>query len=151
MVPVMGAAAKGLGFEVRFHDVRKQADVESALGEVSAWRAQALSVAGGPYFNAERQRIAEFALRQRLPSAALSLPLIEAGCLLYYGPAPSEFPILTARYFDLVDRILRGAKPAEMPVERPSKYDLVINLRTAKALGLSIAQSLLVRAERVIE
>jgi putative ABC transport system substrate-binding protein len=151
MVPVMGAAAKGLGFEVRFHDVRKQADVESALGEVSSWRAQALSVAGGPYFNAERQRIAEFALRQRLPSAALSLPLIEAGCLLYYGPAPSEFPILTARYFELVDRILRGAKPAEMPVERPSKYDLIINLKTANALGLKIPQSLLVRAGQVIE
>lgn len=151
MAATLGAAAKLHGFETRFHNIRNRADVEIALGEVSAWRAQAISAAGGEHFVAERQRIAEFALRQRLPSAVPSLPMVESGCLLFYGPSPSEFPILFARYFGLVDRILRGAKPAELPVERPSKYDLVINMKTAKALGLSIPQSLLVRAERVIE
>lgn len=77
--------------------------------------------------------------------------MVEAGCLLSYGPSPSEGPRLSARYFYMVDRILAGAKPAELPVERPSKYDLVINMKTAKALGLRIPQSVLLRAERVIE
>lgn len=77
--------------------------------------------------------------------------MTESGCLLSYAPAPSEFPQMFARYFEKADRILRGANPAEMPVERPAQYDLAINLKTAKALGLTIPQSLLVRAERVIE
>lgn len=105
----------------------------------------------GIHVNAERQRIAEFALRQRLPGAAPDPALVEAGLLLSYAPSPSESPRLLARSDAMVDRILRGAKPAEMPVERPSKYDLVINIKTAKALGLKIPQSLLLRAERVIE
>lgn len=94
---------KSLGFEVRFHDVRKQADVESALGEVSALRAHALPVAGGPCYNSERQRIAEFALRQRLPSAALSLPLIQ---------------VLPWRIL-AVAAMLLGALPAHAQAARP--------------------------------
>lgn len=151
MIPAMGAAAKALGFEARFHDVRRQADVETALGEVADWRAQALSVAGSSLLHAERQRIADFALRQRLPSATPNLQMTEAGCLLYYGPSASEAPLLFTRYHDMVNRILRGANPAELPVERPSRYDLVINMKTAKALGLKIPQSVLLRAERVID
>ncbi len=148
---MMGSAAKGLGFETRFHDIRKPADVESALAEIAGWRAQVLMVGGGHHLISERRRVAEFALRQGLPSATPSLSSVEAGVLLYYGPSPSETPLLAARYFDMVDRILRGAKPAELPVERPSKYDLVVNMKTAKALGLKIPQSLLLRAERFIE
>jgi putative ABC transport system substrate-binding protein len=150
MSSVMGAAAQGLGFETRFHDVRKLADVETALAEVTDWRAQAL-MAAGTHVNAERRRIAEFAMRQRLPSAGPDPVLVESGFLLYYGQSPSEIPLLLARYFEMVDRILRGAKPAEIPVYRPSKYDLVVNMKTAKALGLKIPQSVLLRAERVIE
>jgi putative ABC transport system substrate-binding protein len=151
MAAVMGAAAKELGFETRFHDIRKPEDVEPALNEAAAWRAQALQVSGGLTSATERQRIADFALHHRLPCAAPSESLVEAGALLSYAPSPSEGPHLLARYFSLVDRILRGAKPADIPVERPSKYDLVINLKTAKALGLNIPQPMLLRAERVIE
>ena len=150
MLAQMSAAAKGLGFETRFHDIRKLTDVETALSETADWRAQAL-MAGGTHIFAERQRIADFTLRQRLPSATPSLGLVRAGGLLYYGPSLSEGPLMFARFFGLVDRILRGAKPADLPVERPSKYDLVINMKTAKALGLQIPQSVLLRAERIIE
>lgn len=146
----MDAAAKGLGFETRFHDIGKLADVEAALAAATAWRAQALT-ASGLHVRAEGQRVADFCLRNRLPSATASLNLTESGCLLSYTPAPSEAPQMFARYLEKVDRILRGANPAELPVERPSKYDLVINMKTAKVLGLKIPPSLLLRAERVIE
>lgn len=150
MVSVLVAAARKLGFETQFHDIRSRQDVEIALRESAGWRAQALTVSGG-HVNAERERIAAFALRHRLPSAGPDPLLVEGGLLLYYGQSPSEWPLLLARYFDKVDAILRGANPANIPVERPSKYDLAINMKTAKALGLKVPQTLLLRADRVIE
>jgi putative ABC transport system substrate-binding protein len=146
----MDAAARSLGFETRFHDVGKLADVEAALADAAGWGAQALT-ASGLHVLAERQRIVDFCLRNRLPSATPSLGMTELGCLISYAPAPSEFPQMFARYIEKADRILRGANPADLPVERPSKYDLVINMKTARALGLKIPPSLLLRAERVIE
>lgn len=150
MIPTMAAAATGLGFEIRFHPIRRTEDIDGAFGEITAWRAQAVAAAGA-HVLAARQRIAEFALRHRLPTAYPSHEHVEAGGLLSYAPPPSELAAMGERSVAYVDRILRGAKPAELPVERPSRYELVINAKTAKALGLTIPQSLLVRADRVIE
>ena len=151
VAPVLEAAGTRLGFETRLHPVRKMADVETALADVLAVRAQAISVAGSAHLLAARLRLAEFALRHRLPTASSTVFIVEAGGLLSYAPAWAEWQTLTSRNYDYVDRILRGAKPADLPVERPSKYELVINLKTAKALGLTIPQSVLLRADRVIE
>ena len=97
------------------------------------------------------QRLAELTLRHRLPSAFLFTENVRAGGLLSYGPADSEAEIMDARFADIVDRILRGAKPADIPVDRPSRYELVINLKAAKALGLTIPPSLVGRADEVIQ
>ena len=120
------------------------------FSEIVAFRAQALSVAGSALLHNARQRIADFALKHRLPSASIMRTFVEAGGLLSYFTAggPSAIAERTAEY---VDRVLRGAQPADLPVERPSRYELVINLRTAKALGLKVPQSLLLRTDRVIE
>ena len=150
MAPVMEKAARGLGFETRFHPIRKLEDVETALADVLAWRAQAIT-ASGYHVAAARQRIAEFALRHRLPTAFPNQDNVEAGGLLSYALTQSEEQLLYSRGYDYVDRILRGANPSDLPVERPSKYELVINLKTAKALALTIPQALLLRADRIIE
>jgi putative ABC transport system substrate-binding protein len=150
MVPIMDAAVKGLGFEARFHDIRRSEDIEAALDELRGWRAQAIS-ASGAHVSEAGQRIAEFALRERLPSVFPQIANVEAGGLLSYANAQAEFPRLLSTYVSHVDRILRGALPGELPVERPNLYELVINLKTAKALGLTVPQSLLIRADRVIE
>ena len=95
--------------------------------------------------------VAELALRHRLPSAFLDSENVVAGGLLSYGAADSEWTSLVNRCAEYVDRILRGARPGNLAVERPSRYELVINMKTAKALGLTIPQSLLLRANAVIE
>ena len=100
-----------------------------------------------PVFIAHRERIAQLALNYRLPAAAPAGPFVEAGCLLAYGPDVAEIYRQAARF---VDRILRGAKPADLPVEQPTEFELVINLKTAKALRLPIPQGLLLRAHHVI-
>ena len=100
-----------------------------------------------PVFIAHRERIAQLALNYRLPAAAPEGPFVEAGCLLAYGPDVAEIYRQAARF---VDRILRGAKPADLPVEQPTEFELVINLKTAKALRLRIPQGLLLRAHHVI-
>jgi putative tryptophan/tyrosine transport system substrate-binding protein len=151
MAGVMGEAAKRVGFEPRFHDVRSLADLNRSLVEASAWRTQALMVSSSFATVAERQRVAEYSIQNRLPSASPTFTQVEAGALMYYGPARSDGPALFARFYSMVDRILRGAKPADLPVELPSRYDLVVNMRTAKAIGLAVPQSILLRADRVIE
>ena len=149
MLAVQSAAAKGMGFEVRLLHRRSIEEVDAALAEAAGWRAQALLVGNLAY--AQRAHIASFALRQRWPCVSADIDLVEAGALLAYGPSPAEGPMLLAHFAAMADRILRGAKPADMPVEQPSKYDLVVNLKTAQALGLTIPQSVRLRADRVIE
>jgi putative ABC transport system substrate-binding protein len=95
-----------------------------------------------------RQQIAEFALKHRLPAITLLSEHAQAGLLMSYGP---NLPDLYRRAASYVDKILRGAKPGNLPVEQPTKFELVINLKTAKALGLTIPQSLLLRADEVIQ
>lgn len=138
-----------LGYELRYHTVEKAEDLEAVFSEIVAFRAEALSVAASVVLYQARQRIADFALKNRLPSASYMSAFVEAGGLLSYSTA--SVPRIEERIAEYVDLILRGARPADLPVERPSRYELVINLKTAKALGLKVPQSILVSADRVIE
>ena len=147
---LLDPAARSLGYEVRYHYVAKDEDIEAAFADILGWRAQALAVAGGAATYAARERIAAFAVRNRLPSAALSPWFVDAGGLLSYNDAGGA-SVSIARGAEYVDRIFRGAQPADLPVDRPGTYELVINLKTAKALGLQVPQSVLLRAGRVIE
>lgn len=144
------AVAKSLGFELKLHPILKVEDLEVALREVVTERAQALT-AGGTVVWQARKLVADFALNNRLPSAFPYFEPVEAGGLLSYSPMYSEIGKLWTQCIDYVDRILRGARPVDLPVGRPDRYELVINRRTAKALGLTIPQSLLVSADRIIE
>jgi putative ABC transport system substrate-binding protein len=149
--PLLDPAVEALGYEVRYHQVEKSEDVDPALAEILAWRAQAMAVAGSPVIFAARERIANFALRNHLPSACTGTTFVEAGHLLSYSYSRSASKELAARGANYVDRILRGAHPADLPVYRPDKYELWINLKTARALGLQVPQSLLLGAGRLIE
>jgi putative ABC transport system substrate-binding protein len=148
---VRGAAAERMGFEPRYHEIRKLEDIDAAFQEIIAWRADAIAAGGGEHLFAARQRIAEFALRHRLPVVSSYFATVEAGGLLSYGVAGSEAQAMVIRCVEYVDRILRGARPGELPVERPSRYELVINAKTAQALGLKIPPVLRALAARVIE
>ena len=111
-------------------------------------RSEALYVVGDPLLTTNRLRINTFALAARLPTMFTQRQFVEAAGLMSYG---ANFPDLSRRAADYVDKILRGAKPADLPVEQPTKFDLVINLITAKALGLTVPPTLLARANEVIE
>lgn len=142
--------ASDLGFEVRLHMLSGPQDVAKALGQIAAWSAQALSVVG-PTAGGSGQSIADFALRQRLPTAAAFRSIVDQGALLSYAAPRSELTRLFRRSIGYVDRILRGEKPADLPVEMPSRFELAINMKTAKALGLTIPQSVLLRADELIQ
>ena len=148
ILPELDAMAKRLDFETRHHLVRAAADLDNAFGAATAWGAQALAVASSPQTYAARRRIAEFAIRNRLPSAFLVSGYVEAGGLLSYG---ADFTASVQRSADYIDRILRGARSQDLPVERPDRYELVVNRKTADAIGVTIPRSLLLRADRVIE
>jgi ABC-type uncharacterized transport system substrate-binding protein len=105
-------------------------------------------VLGDRLFLHNRQRIMDFATKQRLPTVPLHPELVDAGGLFFFGPS---YPGMHRRAVYFVDRILKGAHPAELPVERPTKFELVVNLKAAKALGLMIPQSVLLRADQVLE
>jgi putative ABC transport system substrate-binding protein len=141
------AAARALGLDVATMEIRQAADIAPAFEALNG-RAQALYVAADPLVTATRVRINTLALGARLPTMHGFRELAEAGGLMSYG---ANFLELYRRTGDYVDKILRGAKPADLPVEQPTKFDLVINLTTAKALGLAVPPSLLARADEVIE
>ena len=141
------AAARKLDLEVLPLEIRKAEDIAPALEDLSA-KADALYVVDDALVTANRTRILTFALGARLPAIFNNRSFVEVGGFMSYGP---NFPDLFRRAADLVDKILRGANPAEIPVEQPTKFDLVFNLTTAKALGLTIPQNLLVLADEVIE
>ncbi len=141
------AAARGRGLDITTMEIRRAADITPAF-EALAGRAQALYVAADPLVTANRTRINTLALGARLPTMHGFRELAEAGGLMSYG---ANFLDLYRRAGDYVDKILRGAKPADLPVEQPIKFDLVINLTTAKALGIEVPPTLLARADEVIE
>ena len=141
------ATARALDLDVVTAEIRRTEDIVPAI-ETLKGGADALYVAGDPLFNANRVRINILASGARLPTISLQRENVEAGGLMSYGP---NFPDLFRRAADYVDKIVRGAKPADIPVEQPTKFDLVVNLVTAKALGLEVPATLLARADEVIE
>jgi putative tryptophan/tyrosine transport system substrate-binding protein len=141
------AAASALGLEVDKLEIRRAQDITPAF-EALKGRGEALYVCIDALINANRIRINTLALGARMPTMHGSRDYVEAGGLLSHG---ANFPDLFRRAADYVDRILRGANPGDLPVEQPTKFDLVVNLITAKALGLDVPTSLLARADEVIE
>ena len=142
-------AARLLRLELQSVEVSRAEDLDRAFSAVTQQRAQALVLPGAnPVGFINRGKIATFAQRNRLPSMYPTREYVEAGGLMSYGPS---LPDLFRRAATYVDKILKGAKPADLPVEQPTKFELVINLKTAKALGLTIPPSLLQRADQVIE
>jgi putative tryptophan/tyrosine transport system substrate-binding protein len=144
----MNAAARQLGIELQPIEVRGEEDIAAAFDTAIKGRAQAVMSTQGPFFWRLRSQIAQLALKHRLPSLSGEPTAAEAGSLLFYGPDVMEGCQRAAKY---VDRILKGVKPADLPVEQPTKIDLVINVKTATALGLHVPQSLVLRADRVIQ
>lgn len=145
---VIDSAAQNLGIELRRHFIDKREDFDVAFKAIIDSRAQAIVAPINQLTFQYRQLLADFALRNRLPSASTNRLFVEAGCLVSYGP---ELGAMMVQSLSYVDKILRGAKPAELPVEMPNRYDLAINLKTAKALGITVPQSILMRADLVIE
>ena len=141
------AVARGLGIEVVPLEIRRAEDIAPAFEALKA-QADALYVVGDALVNANRTRIMTFSLSARLPMIFNTRSFVQASGLMSYGP---NFSDLFRRTAELVDKILRGTKPGDIPVEQPSRFELVINLTTAKALGLTIPESFLLRADEVIE
>jgi ABC-type uncharacterized transport system substrate-binding protein len=141
------AAAEVLAMKTLSLGVRTLEEIEEAFATIVRERPGALFVLADRLFLHHRKRIIDFALEQRLPVHAYR-ELVEIGGLMFYGPSYADLHRRAAAY---VDKILKGAKPADLPVERPVKFELVINLKTAKALGLDVPDSLLARADEVIE
>jgi putative ABC transport system substrate-binding protein len=142
------AVAPALGVEVVAVNAATPEAIENAFADASALNAGAVIIAADAFFSGQGPRIAASALQHRLATISLYQDHVVAGCLLNYGQDVAEFHRQAARY---VDRILKGAKPENLPVEQPTKFDLVINSKTARELGLAIPQELLVSADRVIQ
>ena len=141
------AASRRLRVDISSVEMR-QLDLDKALTSVGQLKANALILLADPLFTNQRQRLAAFAIDKRLPSVYAFRELPEAGGLLSYGPSLAAFFRQAGPY---VDKILKGAKPADLPIEQPTTFELVINVRTAKAIGLTIPPSLLRRADQVLE
>jgi putative ABC transport system substrate-binding protein len=147
-VRAMKASAHKLGLATQVLEVRLQEDFGSAFAAARNQGAQAVIQIASPFLAVYRARLIELAAAQRLPMACETKLFVSEGCLMAYGPDFSEMSHRAAAY---VHKILNGAKPADLPVEQPTKFELAINLKTAKTLGLTIPQSLLQRADQVIE
>ena len=141
-------AARSMGVEIQSVEVRNASDLDLALEAVAAARPSALLTLTNGMLLANRTRIVEFTARSRLPAIFPDREFAQAGGLMAYGPSLTANFRRAAAY---VDKILKGAKPADLPVEQPTQFELIINLKTAKALGLTIPQALLLRADEVIQ
>jgi putative ABC transport system substrate-binding protein len=146
--PDAQSALSKLGIERKIHSIELASDLEKTFAAIHASGAQAVFIPLTPFSWANRQRIVDFANRHRLPTASDHGSIVDAGGLVSYGPYLQE---IQRRAIEYVDRVLRGTPPADLPVELPSKYELAVNLKTAKALGITVPQSILIRADRVIE
>ena len=140
-------AARALKLTIQTWEIRAADGFEKAFAALNKERPDGLYVAGSPLLNNNQKRIADLALKSRLPSVYQSRASVDAGGLIYYGADLADSYRRVAYY---VDRILKGAKPADLPVEQPTKFELVINLKTAKQIGVTIPQSMLYRADKVI-
>ena len=148
MKEVLPVAARALGLTIQPWEVRAADDFEKVFAALNKQRPDGLYVLGGPLMNANQKRIVGFALKSRLPSMYYNREFVDAGGLMSYGADHADSYRRVAYY---VDRILKGAKPADLPVEQPTKFELVINLKTAKQIGLTIPPEVLARASRLIK
>jgi putative ABC transport system substrate-binding protein len=144
----LDVAARALGLTLLVHEVRSPADLAHAFGVMPGQRAGAVFVVPNPFVYGQRQLILELAARHRVPGVHGFREFVDDGGLLYYG---TDLPAMWRRAATFVDKILKGARPADLPVEQPSKFELVVNLRTARGLGLTVPPALLSRADHVID
>lgn len=142
------SAARSLGVELQILEVQRPEDFRRGFEAAKKGRAGALNVLASPFLYGHRQTIIDLAAKNQLPAIYQWREMPEAGGLMSYGPTLSELLRLCAA---VLDKILKGAKPADLPVEQPTKFELVINLKAAKSLGLKIPQSVLIRADEVIQ
>jgi len=148
MLDAVKSAGESLGLELQIIEVREASEFQGAFTALAKERAGALLVMGNPLFFLHRTRLADLAAKHRLPSMSTQEQWVDAGGLMSYGP---NFVDISRRGAVYVDRILKGAKPGDLPIEQPTNLSLVLNLKTAKKLGLTIPPSLLQRADQVIE
>jgi putative ABC transport system substrate-binding protein len=141
-------AARAFKVELQYLDVLAFHDIATAFRAARRGRADALLVRGGPVFNSNRQHVADLAVKSRLPAIYNTVVFVEDGGLMTYGASQ---PDLVRRAATYVDKILKGAKPADLPVEQPTKFEFIVNLKTAKQIGLTIPPNVLARADRVIK
>jgi len=141
-------AAGALRVQLQYLDVLDPKDIETAFREASKGRAEAVLVLAGPVFTSQRTQLANLAVKSRLPAIYYATEFVEDGGLMTYGANRSDLARRAATY---VDKILKGTKPAELPVEQPKKFEFIINLKAAKQIGLTIPPNVLVRADRVIK
>jgi putative ABC transport system substrate-binding protein len=141
------AAARALGVQLRVHEVRDPTEFDKTFEATTRERAGALMVLPDPMFVSQRGRIVALAAKSRLPAMYAHLEYIDAGGLMFYGASLADMWRHAATY---VDKILKGAKPADLPVEQPKKFDFIVNLKAAKQIGLTIPPKVLARADRVI-
>ena len=144
----MEAAAKALGLKVLSLDVRGLDDFESAFARAKKERAQALITTTSALINTQQRQVLDFAAKNRLPAIYHYSEFVEAGGLMNYGPDNTD---LFRRAADFVDKILKGAKPGDLPIEQPKIFELIINLKAANQIGFTIPPNVLARADRVIK
>ena len=147
-VDALKGAGRSLNVSLQWIDIGGRSEFERAFSDMSRGRAAAVVVISDPFIYVHREQIVQLAAKYRIPAMYLFDEIVSAGGFMSYGPSLADLYRRTATY---VDKILRGAKPADLPIEQPTKFDLVINLRTARTLGITIPQGLLLRAERLIE
>jgi putative tryptophan/tyrosine transport system substrate-binding protein len=148
IVSAFFAAAKTLDLDLRSAEVSSPAEIDQALAKIAADNIDGIIIGPGSMMFNERARIGAFALKQKIPMEVVVAEMVPFGPLLSYGP---DFPDFFRRAVAYTDKILKGAKPADLPIEQPTRFKLVVNLKTGKALGLTVPNSLLINADEVIE
>jgi putative tryptophan/tyrosine transport system substrate-binding protein len=141
-------AGRVLGLTMRTFDARSPSDLEAAFAAMVEWRADGVATLNDGMFYSQRERVVTLARENRLAGVHPETVFVEAGGLISYGPSLPDLFLRAATY---VEKILKGAKPADLPIEQPTKFELVVNLKTARALGLTIGRDFLLRADGVIE
>lgn len=147
-IPQIAKAARALGVEIRPLEVRDAGDAEKAFRDAAKWNAEALLVVSIGGMQRHRKSVIDLADQRQLPVIYTTTSFVRAGGLMSYS---ANIPAIRRRAAAFVDKILKGARPADLPVERPTRFELVVNLKTAKALGITIPRSILLRADEVIE
>src|SRR5262249_11116839 len=140
--------AAALGIDVRMFEARGVDDLSGAFADIVAWQANGVATVSDAMLFSQRERVVEFALANKLAAVHPEAGFAEVGGLLSYGPSLSDLFRRAASY---VDKILRGRNPAELPIEQPNKFELVVNLKAARALGITVSRDFLLRADELIE